>query len=196
MKQQRVTKLIGSKVYLCPLMKKDIGLFQKWMSDLEVASKIGEVATQVMTSESQIAWFEKQAKLKNHILLSIVAKKNLKTIGNITLKDIHQTDRRANMGILIGDKNYWSKGYGREAIVLLLDFGFNVLNLHSVAIGAYSYNVRAMRAYNAIGFKEVGRLREAHFWGGRYYDIIKMDILAQEFKDSKIKDLILESQQS
>jgi RimJ/RimL family protein N-acetyltransferase len=194
MKFARAVKLQGRKVNLCPINKKDIPLFHQWVSDLTVTKTLFSGTADVLTVYDEEDWFKKTKKREGELTLAIVAKKFSKTIGSIELKRINKIDKTASLGIIIGDKNYWGKGYGREAITLLLDFAFNVLNLHSVNLSVYDYNHRAIKAYQAVGFKEAGRLRETRFWGGKYYDIIKMDILADEFKNSKIKDLILEAQ--
>ena len=193
MKPQRAIKLKGNKILLCPIEKKDIRLFHKWISDLTV-TKTTRASCQIFTIDDEKNWFQNLRKKKSNLTLAIIAKASGKTIGNISLNKIDQTHRRARLGIMIGDKNYWGKGYGREAITLLLDFAFNVLNIHSISLTVHSYNKRAIRSYKAVGFKQAGKRRQAHFWGGKYYDNILMDILASEFKKSKLKDLILEPQ--
>ena len=90
----------------------------------------------------------------------------------------------------IGDKDYWGNGYGREALELLLDFGFNILNLNSMNLSVYAYNTQAISCYKKIGFKEAGRLRQAKIIGGNKYDEILMDILACEFKSPYIGKLL------
>ena len=180
---------------LSPVSKNDIALFHSWISDLEV-TKTTLSSAKIFTLEDERDWFAYIERSTDDKVLAIVAKNNSKVIGSIGLHKIVNPDRRASLGIMIGDKRYWGKGYGREAIVLMLDFAFTVLNLHSVYLGVFAFNKRALRAYSAVGFKEYGRQREAHFWGGKYYDIIQMDILESEFKSSRIKELILESQQA
>ena len=192
MKPSRPIKLLGKRVNLCPLDEKDLPLFHSWVSDLSI-TKTTSQSPDIFTLEGEKQWLKQIKKQKNECVLAIVAKKTGKTIGNIGLRNIDKTHRSARLGIIIGDKHYWGKGYGREVIALMLNFAFNVLNLHSINLSVFAYNERALRSYKAVGFKECGRQREAHFWGGKYYDIIKMDILAQEFKNSRIKDLILES---
>ena len=94
------------------------------------------------------------------------------------------------MGIVIGEKAYWSKGYGREAIGLLLDYAFNILNLNSVMLGTFAYNERALRCYRAVGFREIGRRRQAHIVGNRRFDAVLMDILAEEFTSPVVQGLV------
>ena len=82
---------------------------------------------------------------------------------------------------MIGDKSYHGKGYGHEAIELLLGFAFNFLNLHNVSLWVYDDNARGIACYKSVGFKECGRRRQANRHNGQWRDIIFMDILAEEF---------------
>ena len=193
MATNRAVKLKGKKILLSPVSKNDIALFHSWISDLEV-TKTTLSSAKIFTLEDERDWFADIGRSADDKVLAIVVKNNAKVIGTIGLHKIDSTDRRASLGIMIGDKRYWGKGYGKEAVVLMLDFAFTALNLHSVHLGVFAFNHRAVRAYKTVGFKEYGRQREAHFWGGVYYDIIQMDILESEFKSSRIKELILEAQ--
>lgn len=111
-------------------------------------------------------------------------------IGNVGFPRIDYINRVAEFGIFIGNKDYWGKGYGVEATQLILDFGFNVLNLNNIYLKVYSYNQPAISCYKKAGFKEAGRLREAKQIAQEKYDEIYMDILAREFKSIYIKDLV------
>jgi RimJ/RimL family protein N-acetyltransferase len=86
------------------------------------------------------------------------------------------------LGIGIGDKSYWGKGYGREAIALLLDYGFLYWNLHRVWLKTNSANERAIRCYKACGFIEEGRLRLHEWHNGKYVDTVYMGILREEWE--------------
>ncbi len=103
-------------------------------------------------------------------------------IGGTSLGSVDWVNRRAEAGITIWNEAYQGKGYGTEAMLLLLYYGFNVLNLHSVHLRVYAYNRRAIKSYLKIGFKEVGRWREARYLHGQYHDVILMDLLASEFQ--------------
>ena len=73
------------------------------------------------------------------------------------------------------------KGYGTEALGLLVEYGFQQLNFHSICLHVYSFNERAIRAYKKIGFKEAGRLRECYWADGRWHDRLIMDLLDHEW---------------
>ncbi len=71
---------------------------------------------------------------------------------------------------------------------MLLDYGFNYLNLNNIMLTVKSFNERAINCYQKVGFKEIGRRRKSYFLNGKYYDDIYMDILAEEFKESYIRN--------
>lgn len=104
-----------------------------------------------------------------------------KFIGQCALFNFDSTAHTCELGITIGDKDYWGKGYGREAITLLLDYGFRLRNFHKIWLKVHGRNERGIRAYRACGFIEEGRQR-AHVWSsGSYDDLVYMGILRDEW---------------
>ena len=90
--------------------------------------------------------------------------------------------RHCELGISIGDKDYWGRGSGRGAVSLLLDYAFRLRNLRRVWLEDHASNERAIRAYRSCGFVEEGRMRE-HIWlDGRYLDNVLMGILRDEWR--------------
>ena len=105
-----------------------------------------------------------------------------KLIGICSLFHFDETARTCELGIIIGDKAYWGRGYGREAVSLLLQYAFQYHNQHKVWLRVNATNERAMRAYRACGFVEEGRLR-SHVWSdGGHIDLILMGVLRDEWK--------------
>jgi RimJ/RimL family protein N-acetyltransferase len=98
-------------------------------------------------------------------------------------------NRSAMLGIVVGAKMDWDKGFGGEATRLLLDYAFNLLNLHSVMLGTFEFNQRAVRAYEKIGFHRIGVRREARIIAGKQWGVILMDMLESEFRQ-KYKSVI------
>ena len=102
-------------------------------------------------------------------------------IGQCALFNANPTAQTCELGITVGDKAYWGKGYGRAAIQLLLRYAFHYQNMRKVWLSVNGANVRAQRAYRACGFVEEGRQR-AHVWGdGGYDDLVLMGILREEW---------------
>ena len=112
----------------------------------------------------------------------IELKENHLLIGGCSLFAVHQINRSAELGIAIWNKQYWSKGYGQEAIRLLLGYGFNFLNLHSIYLLVNEDNPRAIHAYEKVGFTHSARHRESIFQDGIFKDTLLMDILENEFR--------------
>ena len=104
-----------------------------------------------------------------------------KFIGQCALFNFSETAQTCELGITIGDRAYWGRGYGREAIGLLLDYGFRLRNMRKIYLTVNGNNDRAYRAYRACGFVEEGRWR-AHVWnGGHYVDLVCMGLFRDEW---------------
>ena len=105
-----------------------------------------------------------------------------KLIGQCALFNVNATAQTCELGITIGDKEYWGLGYGRESINLLVEYAFRYHNYRKVWLQVHAGNERAMRAYRACGFVEEGRLR-AHVWSdGLYDDLVVMGLLREEWQ--------------
>ena len=179
-------KLVGERIYLSPMNLEDSEEFTKWMNDFNVTDYTGR-SSSLMTAEGEKAWLS-SALNSSEPLFSIIKLENNELIGNTGLMKIDNIRRTATLGIMIGEDENRSKGYGTEAIRLLLDYGFNYLNLNNIMLEVFSFNKIAIKAYKKAGFKEIGRRRKAYFLNGNYYDEVFMDILAEEFTESYIKN--------
>lgn len=180
-------KLIGERIYLSPRNSEneEIEKFTEWLNEFETTDYIGR-SDCITTLEAERQYFEKNNE-KNYNFFIVTLEED-KLIGTIGLESYNSINRTATLGIFIGDKEYRSKGYGTEAIKLILDFGFNYLNINNIKLDLMEFNERALKCYQKCGFKEYGRRRKSKFINGKYYDTIEMDILAEEFKDSFIKN--------
>lgn len=103
-------------------------------------------------------------------------------IGRIGYVDLERRNRHAEVAIMIGERDYWGRGYGSDALLAYLGYLFHELNLHKVWLRVESFNARAQRAYEKCGFQRDGVFREHTFLGGRYYDSIVMSITEDEFR--------------
>ncbi len=183
-------KLIGEKCYLSPICIEDADQYIEWINDLEVSKNL-------MMSSSQIT-LEKEKEILSNMsknqsqVFGIIDKANDELIGNCSLFSIDHKNGKAEFGIFIGDKSYWNKGFGMEATKLIIDYGFNILNLHNIWLEVYSFNKRAIKSYEKAGFKFLGKRREAKIINGKKYDEIYMDILASEFESVYIKKVMEE----
>lgn len=182
-------KLVGEKCYLSPPSLEDAEKWAEWDNDLEVTIPLGPEAYTPYPLERVREGVRKLMEKERHIF-SIIDLKTEKLIGRCLLFDVDQINRKATFGIDIGDKAYWDQGYGQDATKLILDYGFNLLNLHNIMLGVFSYNQRAINCYKKVGFKEIGKRRESRFVGGKWYDGVWMDILADEFKSVYVKAIV------
>lgn len=176
-----IKKLIGSKCYLSPIFPEDIETITVWLNDIVVTKylmSVGEPSS--LLREREI--FEKMAK-EEHIY-AVIDSDLGKMIGIVGLYNIRHTNGTADLEIIIGQKEYWNRGYGEEATRLMVDFGFNILNMKNIMTTAIEYNVRALRSFEKIGFKEGGRRRQAYSIAGSQYDVVYMDIIPEEFEGS------------
>jgi len=183
-------KIIGERIYLSPINIEDAEKFSEWSNDLNI-SKTLHMTYKVQSIQSSREFAEKMGRNDgSNYVMSIILKSNDTIIGNCGLHSVDQINRTADLGILIGEINYHGQGYGGEALSLLLDFGFNILNLHNIMLTVYAYNKSGIKCYQKVGFKEIGRRREARIIGGKSYDEVYMDLLSSEFESPFVKKIM------
>ncbi len=180
-------KLIGEKIYLSPIHSDDAEKYVEWMADFKTTDGIGK-SRDLITLKSEQEWIDKSSVTDTNMSFAIVRLDNDEMIGNCSIGRIHYVDNSAELGIFIGAEDNRDEGFGTDALQLLLDFGFNDLNLHSIYLRVADYNERAKSCYKKAGFRECGKLREAIYLNGKYYDFIYMDILRSEFSGNFIKN--------
>lgn len=173
----------GQKTRLRAIEREDLPTFVRWFNDPEVRQYLAMYMPMSLADEEK--WFERQLEDQNSRVFAIETEEGVH-IGNIGLHNIDWKNRRAILGIVIGEKEYWGQGYGSDAIMALLGFAFGEMNLHRVYLTVYDYNHRAIRCYEKCGFRHEGRLREAHFSSGQYHDELMMGILQEEFETNQL----------
>ena len=171
-------KMVGEKVYLSPRSVDDAATYVDMLNKYEIAKYI-EQYTKTITVEGEREYLAKND--SDSINYAIVDKENDQLIGSISLMHINSIHRTAELGIFIGDEDHLSKGYGSDAIKLILDYGFNQLNLNNIMLKVIGFNKRALRAYEKCGFTSFGVWKESHYVEGQYHDIVFMNITKNEF---------------
>lgn len=173
--------LRGKLVNLRAMERKDLDEIMKWVNDQEVTKYLTAFLYPISRVEEEK--FLERAMSRNDTEKNLVIEtKEGVYIGQISLHKIDWKNNNAELGIVIGNKEYWGKGYGTEAINNLLDHAFNQMNLYKIYLRVFEHNQRGMRCYEKCGFKEEGRLRKGHFYDGKYHDVILMGILKDEFE--------------
>ena len=178
--------LKGERITLGPVKREYIDAYLKWFNDPEITQYLSMFRP--MTRMMEEDWIENLKKRDDTIAFAILihdANSGEKLIGNCGLHAIDWKNRVAEVGITIGENENQSKGYGTEAMLLLLDYGFNTVNLNRIQLRVYEFNSRAISSYNKIGFVKEGLMRQAIFINGEYHDIIFMSILKEEWIKKK-----------
>ncbi len=174
--------IYGERVRLRAVERSDLPTFVRWFNDPEVRQYLD--IYEPISTEGEEQWFEDLQKRQDVRVYALEARvgEEWVHIGNIGLHRIRWKDRNAVLGIAIGEKEYWGKGYGADAIRTILRFAFEEMNLHRVELEVIDFNHRARRCYEKVGFRYEGTRRQAVFRNGAYHDLIVMSILRDEFR--------------
>lgn len=174
--------LKGKSVLLRPVRRSDISYFLKWFNDPEVIQYLELYLPMTEMYEEKFIEELGTTRAKSDVILVIEAIEGASTrpIGNCGLHEINPKDRKATFGIVIGEKDYWSKTYGTEAARLMINYGFQQLNLHRISSSAFGFNERSIKFHKKVGFREEGRLLQAIFKNGQYHDLVLFGILREE----------------
>ncbi len=174
--------IFSERIRLRAMEKEDINLYVAWLNDPEVGDGIASYLP--ISKYEEEKWFEStMAKhaAEHPLVIEINNGDRWIPIGDCGLMEIDWHNRRGELGILIGEKEYWNQGYGSEAVKLLLKHGFETLNLHRIFLRVFEDNLRAVHAYEKCGFVHEGRMRGAEFKNGKYIDILLMSVLREEW---------------
>ena len=171
-------KIIGERLYLSPVNTDDAETYIKWMNDKAVAIYFGSYSS-IVSSKNELKWLlEPGSDMQRYAMVLLDGDI---MIGCISLQNIDHRNRNAFLGIFIGEEERRSKGYGAEAIRLILDYGFKTLNLHNILLSVHADNPAGIACFKKAGFRESGRRREWIFKNGKYIDVIYMGMLEREF---------------
>jgi len=158
--------------------------FTKWIQDTEMARMLSNDPPRLWSEKKVKEWFEKDIEKprEDEVFFGIRSLESDKLIGFIALDGISWQHGDASVAIAIGDRRYWSKGYGTDAMRILQRYAFQSLGLQRLTLVVYDYNPRAQRSYEKSGFVVEGRTREAMEREGRRWDWIYMGILREEWE--------------
>jgi ribosomal-protein-alanine N-acetyltransferase len=175
----------GEKIYLRGLEKNDLaGNMFQWANDSEVTYYMfmGAMPNTIEQLEEE---YEQLMKSSKDVVFAIIDKKSDTHIGNGGLYLINYISRAGEFRIIIGEKEYWNRGYGTEATKLTVSYGFERLNLNSIFLGVNAEHLSAIKAYQNAGFVKEGTMRQMIYRNGRYYDAVRMSILRGEYFANK-----------
>ncbi len=178
--------IYGKRIRLRAVEHTDLPKFHDWMNDPEVIEGLSVYLP--MSMEDEEKWFEKVLAGDAHtkpFAIEIQDGHGWRLIGDCGIFNLEWSNRSAEFGISIGDKSMWNKGYGTEAVLALLQHGFETLNLNRIYLRVYSTNLRAKRTYEITGFVLEGTMRQGVYRRGKYADVHIMSMLRSEWNASQ-----------
>ncbi len=167
--------LSSSHITIGPLVAEDFGPLFCWINDVSAAGL--DFAYRPVDMMAHQQWWDSLGKDQTRVVFAIRKAIEPSIIGYIQINGINSVHRSAEIGIRIGEEENRGQGYGKEALRLAVEFCWNHLNLNRVQLVVFKHNVRAIRAYNAVGFRKEGVLRKAAFIGGGWVDLVVMAAL-------------------
>lgn len=167
-------EITGERVYLRALHREDVSdEYARWLNDPEVNKYL---ATKSADKPSLIEYVNKKNEQSDALFLGIFLRQSSKHIGTIKLEPIDSVNYKAIIAIMVGDKQSWGKGYGGEAMKILMAYAQKELNIRLIELGVVGENTTAIAAYNKLGFVEVNREYKAVQYGEYLYDQVTMTL--------------------
>lgn len=170
-------------LYLRPFQEADEAYFARWCNEPENRGKTG--LTRPITPDAQYQALHKSS--SDSIWFAIVRKSDRQVIGETGLLRMFPDWGCTDVSIMIYDPSYQHQGYGRQALLALMNYAFGDLHMHRLAIGVAGFNHAALTFYKSIGFKQEGIQEEGYYYHYQYHDFIMMRILKGEFIASQTK---------
>jgi len=162
-----------------PLEPDDFEALYQQKNDPEVARLLDGFTTGYARADIA-AWYDYHRNRSDEVQWAIMQTETGQCLGHVGLYQIDHRVRKANFGIMIGDKSFWGQGIGELCTRFVVVYGFDELNLNRIELTVLDSNPRAIRLYEKLGFREEGRLRQAQFKQGHYHDLIIMAVLREE----------------
>lgn len=166
-------------VTLRPLEMDDIEILYTWERDIELAIWSGW--TPLVSSVAFRQKYERRITNPEGDLTMLGVQFEGRIVGFVQLAEINTYEKRASIGVVIGEKNLWGKGIGRTALRLLLDYAFTVRGLERISAEVYGFNQRSMRLMERVGFQKEGVLRQYEIHNGVRQDLHVYGFLKPEF---------------
>ena len=173
----------GKLVRLREYRKEDLPTVVSYLNNPEVKKYMKPGVPFPLTLTDEEKWFEHQSFLNPNYNFAIETQSDGKYIGGCGLKDVDWKNRHTEVGIFIGDVEYQGKGYGTDAMNVLIDFIFKEMDLNKIKLDVYAFNERAIKSYEKCGFVVEGRFKDELFRFGKYHDTIRMALFKSEYAE-------------
>lgn len=168
----------GEKIYLRPILKKDIIFLNEWKNDEETYQYLGG-GFMPTSIDQQEKWMDSMIDTLGNNKRFIICDNQNDPIGMIGLYDINWIHRTCEIGIYIGSKSAKGKGYGKEACELLEQFANENLNLRKIKLNVVSDNGAATHMWKSLGYEKIGEYKDERFIKGEYKCLILMEKFIQ-----------------
>jgi len=157
--------------------------FTRWNRDSEYTRLLMMSAQPLSSAKAIQKWMEKEMEgvSPTDFFFTIRTLDENKLLGGLGLNVISWAARESFIAIFIGEREDWGKGYGTDAMSIILRYAFTELNLQRVSLGVFEYNPRAIRSYEKVGFQHEGRMRKYLNHEGKRWDLFYMGILREEW---------------
>lgn len=165
----------ASRITIGRFAPEDVAPVFRWMSDAAAARL--DFAYRPIDMITYRQWWQSLGKDQTEAALAIRKTADLTLLGYLRITGINGMHRSAEIGIRIGEEDNRSRGYGKEALSLAIEFCWNHLDLNRIQLTVFRDNARAIRACQAVGFRTEGVLKKAAFVGGRWVDVMLMAAL-------------------
>jgi RimJ/RimL family protein N-acetyltransferase len=172
--------LKGDKVYLSPLLREDSVVLFDWINRRDLV--VFNSNYKPVHEPSHLQWFDSIVNRHDTVIFGIRKNGTGQLIGSCQLNNINWIHRTAELQIRIAADDDRGKGFGREAVGLLLQFGFDDLNLNKVYLHVFADNERAIKAYEKSGFQKEGWFKQHVYVAGKYLDVLVMAIFRSEYE--------------
>lgn len=173
----------GNLVELRAYKEEDIEIATKFINDEETKKFLCIGVPFPMTKWEEESWVKsRKAGVDFTYDFAIENLETGKYIGGCSINESDTKNRKCTIGIMIGDKSCWGKGYGTDALNILIKFIFEELNMEKVKLSVFGFNERAKACYKKVGFKEEGILKKEIFRNGKYHDEIVMAMFKEDFE--------------
>ena len=177
----KLSKLLSKSIYLRKAEPEDSVLISKWFNDADNVKYMSTIVRCMAHSEKSVANDILESDESFERLFMVCLEENKMPVGHAGIDDIDFNDKRAEIFCLIGEKAEQGKGYGCQAISLLLDYGFNNLSLNSLFATSAVENKASISILEKLGFRKIGIRREYNNIGGRYVDEAFFDITRKDY---------------